>query len=159
MFERNRSQNSLERTRIAVVLTMIGGDELSGHMLVATGARLSDFLNNGQSFIDFESRDGGEMVLNKQAISAVAAVNAPRADQLSRTQDAGSFDPHAILGVEKGASPEALRVAYYALARAYHPDRFSGIDLPKEMQAYANAMLARINLAYRQLAGAAPRAA
>jgi hypothetical protein len=159
MFERNRSQNTIERTRVPVILTLSNGDEMSGHMPVAIGARLSEFLNGGQSFVEFEPRDGGDMVLNKQSIRSVAALNAPRADQLSRANDTGAFDPYAVLGVEKGASQEAMRVAYYALARAYHPDRFSGLDLPREMQAYANAMLARINLAYRQLAGAAARAA
>ncbi len=155
MFERSRSQNSVERTRVPVILTMTNGDEMSGHVFVATGGRLSDYLNNGQPFVEFEPRDGGDIMLNKQSIASVAALSVPRADQLSRVNDAGSFDPHAVLGVDRGASPEALRIAYYALARAYHPDRFAGVDLPREMQAYANAMLARINTAYRQLAGAA----
>jgi hypothetical protein len=32
-------------------------------------------------------------------------------------------DPHAVLGLEPGASPEAVRRAYRALAKRFHPDR------------------------------------
>jgi hypothetical protein len=154
MFERNRSPNSVERGRIAVTITLATGETMGGHIYLPASVRLADFLNNGQAFIEFEPRDEPVLLIGKQAVRSVSQLNVPKADQLSqRSIDLSNFDPHTILGVERGAGPEALRVAYYALARAYHPDRFGGLDLPKEMQAYANAMLARINMAYRALSG------
>ena len=33
------------------------------------------------------------------------------------------MDPHAVLGLEPGASPEAVQRAYRALAKRFHPDR------------------------------------
>lgn len=159
MFERNRSQNSIQRSRVAVIVTLQNGLEQSGHVPVTMGARLADLLNGSQAFVEFSPRDGGDVLLNKQSIASIAALEVPRNDQLSRAQESRDLDPWQVLGVEKGAAPEALKSAYHRLARAYHPDRFAGLELPPEMLAYANAMLARINLAYRQLAGAATRAA
>ena len=158
MFERNRSSNSIERNRTPVIVTLLGGEELSGYVRIAAGARLADLLNGASGFIEFEPRDGGDVLLNRNAIASIAMLAVPRSDQLSRVEQ-GSFDPYAVLGVERGASTEALKEAYRSLARIYHPDRFASADLPSEMQAYANAMLARINVAYRSLAGATVRVA
>ena len=63
----------------------------------------------------------------------------------------GKKDYYELLGVEKGAEAEAVRTAYLALAKKYHPDRFLAMDLPREMLDYAAAMLVRINLAYEQI--------
>lgn len=35
----------------------------------------------------------------------------------------GRVDPHAVLGIEPGASPEEVTAAYRRLAKAHHPDR------------------------------------
>lgn len=53
-----------------------------------------------------------------------------------------------ILGVKPGASPQALKKAYYALARQWHPDRFPHDARQKQA---AEAKLKEINLAYEQL--------
>jgi hypothetical protein len=159
MFERNRSQNSIQRSRVPVIVTLQSGLEQSGHVWVAVGARLADLLNGNHAFVEFSPRDGGDVLLNKQSIAQIAALEVPRNDQLARAQDTHDLDPWQVLGVEKGASAEMLKAAYHRLARAYHPDRLAGLELPGEMLTYANAMLARVNLAYRQLAGAAVRAA
>lgn len=154
MFERNRSQNTAERERIAARLVLEGGERLSGHVFLPPGTRFADLLNNGHAFLEFETRDGDLRLINKQAVRWAAAIEVPRADQLARRgHDAGAFDPYAILGVDRDAGPEAIRIAYLGLARAYHPDRFAAVDLPKEMRAYVNAMQTRINLAYRELSG------
>jgi len=61
-------------------------------------------------------------------------------------------DPCAILGVGHDASPSAIREAYHGLVRASHPDLAIAQGLPPECIALATARLARINVAYQQLA-------
>lgn len=70
----------------------------------------------------------------------------------------GGEDPHAILGVEPGAPPTAIREAYHRLVRETHPDLVIAQGLPPECIALATARVARINAAYDRLAriGARP---
>lgn len=49
------------------------------------------------------------------------------------------MDPHAVLGLDPGASPEEVHRAYRALAKRFHPDRASAGD---------GEMMISINAAY-----------
>lgn len=51
-----------------------------------------------------------------------------RAECLARLA-AAAGDYYAVLGIERDADADAVREAYYALARRYHPDRFRAGDL------------------------------
>ena len=57
-------------------------------------------------------------------------------------------DPHAVLGVEPGASPVAIKAAWRALARRHHPD-LTGDD--PETARRATRRMAEINTAYAAL--------
>jgi curved DNA-binding protein CbpA len=90
----------------------------------------------------------------KSSILRVELVEVPKASQMNlqrRATDRDRFDPWNVLGLAQGADGEAIRQAYHAKIRAYHPDRLAGLDLPKEMKDYAAAMVVRINLAYEQI--------
>ncbi len=57
-------------------------------------------------------------------------------------------DPHAVLGVEPGASPDEIKAAWRALARRHHPD-LTGDD--PELARRATRRMAEINAAYAAL--------
>jgi hypothetical protein len=57
------------------------------------------------------------------------------------------MDPHAVLGVDRAASPGELTAAYRALAKRWHPDRHGG----REEAAQAEQRMAEINAAYELL--------
>ena len=67
-------------------------------------------------------------------------------------------DPHAVLGVDPGAAPDAIKAAWRSLARRHHPD-LTGDD-PAAVQR-ATRRMAEINAAYAALtrAGETPEAA
>lgn len=154
MFDRNRSPNSTEMTEEAVRLVLVDGSELAGTITLPASARLEAFINNADRFLAFTDHDGTMQFIAKARIAALRPVAAPRANQLSRRlTDASSFDPHGILGLEPGAGPQAIRQAWVMMARLYHPDRFAGADLPREVAAYLKAMQQRVNLAYEALTG------
>jgi DnaJ like chaperone protein len=67
-------------------------------------------------------------------------------------------DPHAILGVDRGASLGVIRAAYHRLVRESHPDLVIAQGLPPECIALATARVARINAAYDRLAKGGPPA-
>ena len=57
-------------------------------------------------------------------------------------------DPHAVLGVEPGASPDEIKAAWRSLARRHHPD-LTGDD--PETSRRATRQMAEINAAYAAL--------
>ena len=62
-------------------------------------------------------------------------------------------DPWAVLGVEPGADAAALRAAYHALVKRYHPDRALAEGVPSEFIRVSELRMADINAAYDQLTG------
>ena len=62
---------------------------------------------------------------------------------------AGPFDPHAVLGLSRGASREEIRRAYHDQLRQYHPDRVDGLG--EEIQKVAHARTLDIRRAYEEL--------
>ncbi|MEE9137917.1 MAG: DnaJ domain-containing protein, partial [candidate division NC10 bacterium] len=66
---------------------------------------------------------------------------------------AGSADPYALLGVDRGASPDEIRTAYRHLVAQYHPDKVS--HLGREFQEMAHQKLIAIKEAYEMVKGRA----
>ena len=62
-------------------------------------------------------------------------------------------DPWAVLGVEPGADAVALRGAYHALVKRYHPDRALAEGVPSEFIRVSELRMADINAAYDRLTG------
>jgi hypothetical protein len=51
------------------------------------------------------------------------AIGEPLAGRLTAVRQNADVDPHAVLGLDPGASPEEVQRAYRALAKRFHPDR------------------------------------
>jgi len=152
MLDRNRSSNSTEMTEAPVRIALVDGSELNGHIGMPATTRLDAFINNADRFLAFTDHDGMMQFIAKDQIAAIRPITVPRASQLSRRLAEGvTFDPYDVLEVERGSGLDAIRQAYVMKARLYHPDRFAGIDLPREMASYLKAMQQRINLAYEAL--------
>ena len=56
-------------------------------------------------------------------------------------------DPYKILGVDRSMSDEEIKQAYRALARKYHPDRYTDPDLAE----IATEKMKEINAAYEEI--------
>ncbi len=62
-------------------------------------------------------------------------------------------DPWAILNIEPGADAAAIKAAYHALVKRYHPDRALAEGVPAEFIRIAETRMAEINAAYDLLTG------
>ena len=80
-----------------------------------------------------------------------AAAARVRARHTGPAQD----DPWAVLGVEPGADAAALRRAYHALVKQYHPDRHLADGVPTEFIRVTESRMAIINAAYARVTGKA----
>jgi hypothetical protein len=147
---------STTSVRAMIKLTLADGRSEIVSLRLPLSAKLQDALNGPDQFLDIADASGRQSFLAKSEIRRVELVEVPQADQLNarmRGAEADGFDPYQVLGVERGAGTDAIRRAYHERVKAYHPDRFLAVDLPKEMRDYAEAMVVRINLAYEQIGG------
>jgi DnaJ-domain-containing protein 1 len=72
------------------------------------------------------------VVLVARAVRALLSASRPA----GRPEPADGWDPHAVLGVPRGASREAITHAYREQLKGYHPDRVA--DLGPELQRLAH---------------------
>ena len=151
MFERNKIDNADQGT-LSVVLTLADGREINGKLAIPAGRTLLEAVNGPALFLDFEAFNGERSLVAKASLTSVKLIKVPRAPNLlQRLRDLDGFDPHAILGVGLDTGWDDVRRAYHALAKTYHPDRYSTAELPDEVQSYLAAMARRINAAFALL--------
>jgi hypothetical protein len=146
MFERNRVDSISDGVPVEIALA--DGETIKGKLMVPPGKAVADALNGTGTFIEFEPYGGERMYLAKAHLASIRPVGVPRGVNLqARLADADGFDPHRTLGLSVGA----IRAAYFSLAKAYHPDRYTTVELPQEVRDYLAAMARRINAAHAAL--------
>lgn len=129
------------KKKVAVNLQLADGTLLDGFVFCNQGERVSDVFNDAREFLPFETHTSDIMMLRKGIIGTILARDTKEVNKILT-------DPFAILGIEKGADQETAKRAYHNKVRTYHPDKLASLDLPEDMETYANDMLARINTAY-----------
>ena len=148
----SRDKEYIDLVTINVMITLVDRTTMTGNLQKPRTKTLLEFMNYGAQFIEIERKDGSRVDLAKNAIRTIEPYEAPRANQLAQeTQKFESFEPHEVLGVPKGAPREAVREAYLKMQRMYHPDRYTGTELPVEVYDYINAIARRVNIAYSML--------
>lgn len=159
MFERNRVDNSRDTKAAAAQIELTDGRRVGGKFRIARSKTLVEVLNGPEQFIEFEPFNGSAEVIAKSSIRSLRTISAPSGrDPGTILKHGDDFDPHAILGLAKGASRSEIRTAYHRHSKSYHPDRYSNTELPAEVATYLDAMARRINAAYEVLSDEAARA-
>ena len=151
MFERNRVDNRAE-TLIAVEISLADGSTTAGRAVLPAGKGVHRLMDGEESFIYVDGFDGEGSFIPKANIRGLKVLNAGRSQTVTLPiPDARNFDPHKVLGLEIGASFEDIRSAYHRLSKIYHPDAYAGVELPREVKSYLEAMAKNINAAFRAL--------
>jgi len=158
MFE--RGQHDSAGGSAQALVTLEDGRELKGRFTLTQGRSLTEMLNSAAVFVEFEPFGGERLLIAKSALQAVKQVSVPNAPNLTvGSSDRGSFDPYAVLRIDRPADDEQIRQAYLALAKIYHPDKYATVELPPEVVAYLSAMARRVNAAYDLLREASEKRA
>lgn len=145
----SRDKEYQDLVTVNVMITLVDRTTMTGNLQKPRTKTLLEFMNYGAQFIEIERKDGSRVDLAKAAIRTIEPYEAPRANQLAQEmQKFESFEPHEVLGVAKGAPREIVREAYLKMQRMYHPDRYTGTELPSEVADYINAIARRVNIAY-----------
>src|SRR5690348_11788847 len=142
MIKQNARTAATKASLVEIVLT--DGNSLLGKIHVAVQGRISDTLNDERAFIPVEMADGSHVAIAKQAIKTVTLPAAAA----QKSYQGG--EPHRVLGVREGASPEEVKRAYHKLCNKNHPDRIRALDLGTDYEELATQNMMRINAAYAQ---------
>jgi hypothetical protein len=150
---RNGGDYVPERKAVSVEVALTSGTSMGGRLWIPAAKSLADALNGSQAFVEFSPYgDERTSFLAKAQIASVVANDIPKTVLLHERRGVkDADDPYHILAIAPGAPWYAVREAYLKLAKAYHPDRFAGVDLPTEVTEYLGVKARRINAAYALL--------
>ena len=143
----DQSQKTIE-----VSVRMLDGATLRGGLLqtqVATS--LEGVLSKDTPFLEFISKDGQRKFILKNQIAYVEPVEPLRKPVLVNPKDSRYTDAFSMLGLQKTCTFDEAKIAFHGLAKQYHPDNYSGIALPEEVQRYVNDMFRQINTAFTEV--------
>ena len=158
-----RRQNS---DVVQVEMQLVDGTLLKGAVLLSRDKTLRDFFNiAADPFFDFECKHEGNIIVAKSSVRKIRPDDPKKKDDqakvdalAARLVELEKTDPYKLLGVPTNVGHDELRKAYIGKARAYHPDRFTDVELPAEVLEYLNAMARRVNTAYEDLGDVLERA-
>ncbi|MEP1442226.1 MAG: J domain-containing protein [Hyphomicrobiales bacterium] len=137
---------------VEVSIRMLDGATVRGAISLGQNVTsLDGMLSKPTPFLEFYSKDGQRKFVAKHQISYVEPVEPLKKPVLPNTTGSRFTDAYTILGVPRTCSFDDAKMAFHNLAKQYHPDTVSSIDLPPEVAAYMNDMFKQINTAFTEL--------
>lgn len=137
--------------RVQASIRLTDDSILNGTVNCGITGRIESVLNTPDSFIEFTSRDGQQRFISRHQIASVEPLETVREPALPEINE--NEQPYRVLGLRHGSGPDAVRVAYERLSKAYGVEKWAGVDVPPEIAKYASDKLRQINAAYTILKG------
>jgi hypothetical protein len=147
MFRRNS-----DGIAVSASVRMNDGAILIGTINCGASGRLENLLSGDSSFIEFVSKDGQQRFVARHQVASIeplGVISEPRLPDL--TEQANPFD---LLGVRHGDSVEIALAMFQLKLHAYHPERWSGDDIPFEFARYAAEKTRQLNMAFTEVRAA-----
>ena len=134
-----------------VSIRMLDGATLRGTLSKGHNSGLEAILSKETPFLEFISKDGQRKFLSKHQIAYVEPVEPLRKPTLAPKNDPRFVDAFTFMGLQRNCSLEEAKSAFHRMAKMYHPDTFSGYDLPEEVQRYVASMFKQVNTAFTEV--------
>lgn len=135
---------------IDVSIRMIDQAVIRGALMKGQNATIEAILSKDTPFLEFVSQQGQRKFIAKHQIAYVEPVEPLRKPELPKA-DSRFMDAFTMLGVSKSCTLDEAKTAYHARAKVYHPDAYSGLHLPVEIDQYVNDMFRQINTAFTEV--------
>lgn len=135
---------------VAASIRLMDGTILNGYVNCGLTGKLENVLSAENSFVEYTSKDGQKRFIGRHQIASVEPMDVLRSPSL-RATEAGVADPYTVLGIYKGCTLEQAKDAYHRLSKMYHPDRWTGDDIPSEIVTYVSDKFRQINAAFTAL--------
>jgi hypothetical protein len=147
MFRRNS-----DGIAVPASVRMNDGAILIGTINCGASGRLENLLSGDCSFIEFVSKDGQQRFVARHQVASIeplAVISEPFLPD--PTEEA---DPFELIGVKHGDSVETALAAFQRKLYVYHPERWSGDDIPFEFTRYASEKTRQLNMAFTEVRAA-----
>lgn len=145
-----RSEGYRDLVKCSVKIELNNGRLLMGILEKPRSKTLTEYVNNGEAFLELTLVDGAQVQVAKSSISICEQTAVGKIDPLkSASKLVDVENPLVVLGLQTIESKEQVRQAYLGRMRIYHSDRYGGVDLPPEVVDHMELMTKRINVAYR----------
>lgn len=137
---------------IEVSIRMLDEAVIRGILVMSQSTTsLDGILAKDTPFLEFISKNGQRKFISKHQIAYVEPVEPLRKPVIKGPNDPRYVDAFTILGLRQPCTLQDAKMAYHALAKTYHPDNYSGMDLPEEVSAYLSDMFKQINTAFTEV--------
>lgn len=144
-------QKEAHKNTVTVELTCADGRKLLGKVVVPYGSDLVRVINGGARFIEFEDMDGTIRFVAKDAMIEIVEAKNKKPPKLHNPLLDETQNAYRVLNVAESASHEEVRAAYARLAKRYHPDQYTTVQLPQEVASYMSRMFEHISMAYQAI--------
>ena len=137
---------------IEVSVRMLDGATIRGRLVqTQTATSLEGILSKDTPFLEFISKDGQRKFILKNQIAYVEPVEPLKKPVLTSPNDRRYVDAFTLLNIKQDSTFNDAKTAYHRLAKQYHPDNYSGIELPEEVERYVTDMFRQINTAFTEV--------
>ncbi len=133
-------------------IRLTDGAILVGTVNCGITGKLENVLSLDNSFVEFTSRDGHQRFITRHQIASIEPMETVKVSTL-HAANVGVSDPLATLGLFGEVTLEQAKDAFHRLSKMYHPDKYSGEDMPREIARYASEKFREINAAYTIVRG------
>jgi tetratricopeptide (TPR) repeat protein len=151
-----KTKDCIERLTIKEreLLGMIDGKHTGASLLSSTKFRARPFWKSLYLFycLNLIGFPDEKISMKKEKVAEVAPDDSERrlAEVLAISNNLPRLDYYSLLNVSSSASPSEIKMAYFNMARKYHPDRFDH-NLPQETKIRIEEVFSQISRAYDAL--------
>lgn len=135
---------------IDVSIRMVDHAVIRGALTTGQYTTIEAILSKDTPFVEFLSQQGQRKYIAKHQIAYVEPVEPLCKPELPKA-NARFMDAFTMLGVSKECTLEEAKAAYQARVETYHPDAYSGLHLPIEIEQYVSDMFRQINTAFTEV--------
>ncbi len=144
--------------QVPASIRLTDGSILVGTVNCGITGKLENVLNQENSFVEFMSKDGHQRFITRHQIASVEPIETTGKIPTLHAAETGASEPYAAMGLVPGCSMEQAKEAFHRLSKMYHPDKWSGEDVPREIAKYASDKFRQINAAFTVVRAEAQKA-
>ena len=139
-------RRSTDGVAVSASIRLSDGALLIGAINCGASGRIETLLAGTSDFIEYVSKEGQQRFIARHQIASIEPVGPVRTPVLPAVEN--EIDAFEVIGVRRGAKSEEAMEAFKRLVHLYHPDRWTGDEVPFEFRRYAVEKMRQLHAAF-----------